>query len=303
MIVKDEARRLACCLDSVIGLEPEIIIADTGSSDSTLDIAREFGANVSSFDFQWIDFAAARNHTLRQAHGKWILVLDADETLQPASVAVVEDLIVSSQNAGYYFERLNYTAKPDAPISDFAVRLFPNRPDYLYRGRVHETIDSSILSAGGKLVRSRARIDHDFASDPECRREKNLLYIGILNEEIAKDPHDTSRLDFLAAEYHQLGLFHEAAAIAERIADVRWSDATAHLRAGVYHLLFTQEPERARADFLHALRLRPNFEEALAFLRRMEWDGTGAQGVNAVRTPSAARDPVAQSVLLRKVGD
>lgn len=275
MIVKDEARRLARSLHSVMSLEPEIIIADTGSSDSTVEIARECGARVSHFDFEPIDFAAARNYTLEQARGKWIFVLDADETLQPASVAIVKDLIQTPKNAGYYFERLNYSSKPDTPISDFAVRLFPNRPDYRYHGRVHETIDSSILSAGGKLLTSTARIDHEFACDPESRREKNLLYIRILNEEIANDPQDTSRLDFLAAEYHQLGMFHEAAAIAERIADFRSSDATAHLHAGVYHLLFTREPERARADFLNALRLRPNFEEALAFLRSIEHDGPG----------------------------
>lgn len=174
----DRQRRspVSCPLSrSVMALAPEIIVAATGSSDSTLEIARQYGATVSRFDFRYIDFAAARNHTLAQAHGKWILVLDADEKLQPSSIAIVADLIASSKNAGYYFERLNYTANVDAPVSDFAARLFPNRPEYRYRGRVHETVNAAILSAGGKLLASRARIDHEFAPDPESRREKNLL--------------------------------------------------------------------------------------------------------------------------------
>jgi tetratricopeptide (TPR) repeat protein len=150
------------------------------------------------------------------------------------------------------------------------VRLFPNQPDYRYRGRVHETIDRSIVKAGGRLVKSAIRIDHDFASDPETRRRRNHWYIEILKEEIAADPSDDSRLDFLAAEYHQLGMFNEAAEVAERIAVMRPLDARAHLFAGVYHLLYKPDFARARADFNQALKLRPGYEEAAAFLRSLD---------------------------------
>ena len=100
------------------------------------------------------------------------------------------------------------------------VRLFPNRPNYRYRGRVHETVDASILSGGGRLRKTGIRIDHNFSSDREARRRKNHWYIEILKEEIAADPGDDSRLDFLAAEYHQLEMFDEATEIAERIVAV-----------------------------------------------------------------------------------
>src|SRR5208282_636290 len=105
--------------------------------------------------------------------------------------------------------------------TDYVVRLFPNRPNYRYRGRVHETIDASILRGGGRLLKSAIQIDHTFVSDREARRRKNHWYIEILKEEIAADPSDDSRLDFLAAEYHQLEMFAEATEIAERIVRLR----------------------------------------------------------------------------------
>jgi glycosyltransferase involved in cell wall biosynthesis len=270
MIVKNEECTLLHCLDSVRSLAPELIVIDTGSGDQTLRLAAAHGAKVSAFDFTFVDFAAARNHALSLATGRWVLVLDADETLHSASIPVIKDLAARHENAGYYFERLNYETGSADPRKDYVVRLFPNRPEYRYRGRVHETVDAAILAGGGRLLRSEIRLDHAFASDPEARRRKNLRYIAILKEEIAADPSDHSRLVFLAAEYHQLGMFEEAARVAERLAMERPLDPQAHLHAGVYHLLYTKDCRQSRCDLLEALRLRPNYPEAQSFLGILE---------------------------------
>jgi glycosyltransferase involved in cell wall biosynthesis len=270
MIVKDAERELARCLDAVGDLAYEIIVVDTGSTDSTRAIAARRGAKVIPFDFTRIDFAGARNCGVASASGQWILVLDADEALHAESRPLVREIAARGENAGYYFERLNRRAESKNAITDHVVRLFPNRPDYRYRGRVHETVDASILTGGGRLVRTSIRIDHDFAGDPEARRKRNLLYVGILEEEIAADPADYSRLDFLAAEYHQLGMFDKAASIAERLARLRPLDPESHLRAGIYHLLYKVDRARARANFIEALRLRPGYAEAQSFLKSME---------------------------------
>jgi len=270
MIVKNEESTLPRCLDSVSRLATEVVIADTGSTDRTLAVAANYGAKVSRFDFTVVDFAAARNHTLARARGRWILVLDADECLHPASVPLIHEAVDREENAGYYFERVNHQLNSGATSVDYVVRLFPNRPAYRYRGRVHETIDDSILAGGGRLLRTGIRIDHDFSTDSETRRQRNHWYIGILNEEIAADPGDHSRLVFLGAEYHQLGMFDKAAEIAERLATVRPLDPEAHLHAGVYHLLYIRDRDRARADFLEALRLRPGYAEAQSLLELLE---------------------------------
>lgn len=270
MIVKNEERSLLRCLDSISSLAPEIIVVDTGSTDATPAIAASHGAQVIPFDFSVVDFAAARNQALARANSRWILALDADEILHPGSLPLIQELIAHEENAGYYFERLNCHADSEGSTKDYVVRLFPNRPSYRYRGRVHETIDDSILAGGGRLLRTEVRLDHNFASDPESRRRRNLWYIEILKEEIAADPGDHSRLVFLAAEYHQLAMFDKAAEVTERIAIMRPLDPQAHLHAGVYHLIYTLDRERARADFMEALRLRPGYVEAQSFLKRVE---------------------------------
>ncbi len=270
MIVKNEELNLARCLDAARDLAGEVIIVDTGSTDRTAGIGAVYGATVLPFEFRIVDFAAARNHAIARASGRWILMLDADEILDRASAAMLEDLAALDENAGYFLERCNHSSDSGSPFTDYVVRLFPNRPDYRYRGRVHETIDAAILLGGGRLQKSGIRIDRRFSSDRQERRRKNQWYIEILKEEIAADPGDDSRLDFLAAEYHQLEMFDEATAIAERIVQARPHEARAHLFLGIYHLLNRPDPTRARADFHQALKLRPGYAEAESFLQLVD---------------------------------
>jgi len=270
MIVKNAERSLPACLDSVRDLPCELIVVDTGSTDRTARIAAGYGAEVIPFDFTIVDFAAARNRAIARARGRWILMLDADETLDRASAPALEKLVAVDENAGYILERRNHAPDSSNPTVDHVVRLFANRGNHRYRGRVHETIDTSILSGGGRLHTTGIRIDHNLSSDREAQRRKNHWYIEILKEEIAADPSDDSRLDFLAAEYHQLQMFDEATEIAERIVHMRPLDPRAHLFAGIYHLRYKPDLVRARADFNQALKLRPGYAEAESFLQLVD---------------------------------
>jgi len=270
MIVKNEEHNLPKCLESVRTLADDLIIVDTGSTDATPHIAACHGAKVVPFDFTRADFAAARNCALSHARGRWILLLDADEILDRAGAPMIETLVALNENAGYFFERCNHSSDSGSSTTDYVVRLFPNRPNYRYRGRVHETVDASILAAGGRLHKTAVRIDHSFCSDRGERRRKNQWYIEILREEIAANPNDDSRLDFLAAEYHQLEMFHEATEVAEQIARLRPLDHRAHLFVGLYHLLYEPDLVRARADFNQALKLYPGYAEARSFLQLLD---------------------------------
>ncbi|MHB8146865.1 MAG: glycosyltransferase family 2 protein, partial [Vulcanimicrobiaceae bacterium] len=84
MIVKNEERFLAQCLRSVADAVDEIIVVDTGSTDGTIEIAKSFGATVIERDWR-NDFSWARNESIKPATRRWILFLDADEELVPAS--------------------------------------------------------------------------------------------------------------------------------------------------------------------------------------------------------------------------
>lgn len=80
MIVKNEEKVLARCLDSIVELMDEIIIVDTGSTDRTKEIAARYTDKV--YDFQWIDdFSAARNFSFSKATQDYIYSADADEVL------------------------------------------------------------------------------------------------------------------------------------------------------------------------------------------------------------------------------
>ena len=80
MIVKNEEKVLARCLDSIRGFVDEIIIVDTGSDDDTKRIARKYTDKV--YDFEWIDdFAAARNYSFSKATMQYCMWMDADDVI------------------------------------------------------------------------------------------------------------------------------------------------------------------------------------------------------------------------------
>jgi cellulose synthase/poly-beta-1,6-N-acetylglucosamine synthase-like glycosyltransferase len=92
MIVKNEERLFGQCLASVKDIADELIGIDTGSTDRTVDIAREHGAQVSHFEW-FSDFAAACTASIAPAAGDWILFLDADEELSAAGKQTLPSLL------------------------------------------------------------------------------------------------------------------------------------------------------------------------------------------------------------------
>jgi glycosyltransferase involved in cell wall biosynthesis len=259
MIVRDEEAALERCLNSVADLAGEIVVVDTGSTDATVDIARARHATVVRHDFARVDFAAARNAGLAAATGDFVLVLDADETLDPASGPAVRALAARGGDRGYVVRRRNIPADPaDRPWFDHAVRLFRRNPLFRYAGSVHETVDASILAAGGRLIRSDIVLQHHLPPAAELRA-KGLRYLDLLRAESSDDPE---RLVFLAAEYHRLERYPEATAVAERVAELSPDDFDAQFTAALYHFFYSGDPARAERDLAAAARIRPDAPEA-----------------------------------------
>src|SRR5215469_3608508 len=109
MIVKDGEKDLAECLQSVQGTVDEIIVGDTGSSDSSVAIARQFGARVIHIGWE-NDFAKARNLSLREVTSDWVLVLDADERLDPGASKALPALLAGAPADGYQVPIRNYVS-------------------------------------------------------------------------------------------------------------------------------------------------------------------------------------------------
>ena len=80
MIVKNEQQTLSRCLESVRDVVDEIIIVDTGSTDSTKDVAKKYTDKI--YDFKWIDdFSSARNFSFSKASMDYCMWLDADDII------------------------------------------------------------------------------------------------------------------------------------------------------------------------------------------------------------------------------
>ena len=155
MIVKNEEKYLDRCLSALKpildSIDSELIIADTGSTDSTVEIAKKYTENV--FYFEWInDFAAARNSTLERAKGEWYMFLDADEIFESC-----DDIIrffktgeyKNYKGAGYTIK--NYTNSEDYSIfsSFVTTRLFCLEPGMKFIGCVHEAMRPCLLPIKG----------------------------------------------------------------------------------------------------------------------------------------------------------
>jgi glycosyltransferase involved in cell wall biosynthesis len=143
MIVKDEESNLRDCLESVKDIADEIVIVDTGSKDRTLDIAREFDAQIHHFN--WIDdFSAARNYALSKSTGDWILYLDADERLRKDSIPELKKIIATNDNAAYKCLLDCIDNHNNKPSLLKYTRLFRNNRKIKFTGRVHEQVLSSL---------------------------------------------------------------------------------------------------------------------------------------------------------------
>jgi len=110
VITKDEEANLPRLLDSLERLQPaEVVIVDSGSTDATVAIARDYGAHVIETD--WPGHVEQKNRALAACHQPWILSLDADEPISPELADNIRDLLVNESapvNTGYEVSRLTW---------------------------------------------------------------------------------------------------------------------------------------------------------------------------------------------------
>ena len=159
MIVKNEEKFLKDCLESVVGVVDEIIVVDTGSTDATVKIAREYDAQI--HNFKWInDFSAARNFSLSKCTGDWILYLDADERLNKESVQELKKVISTNKKLSVYCNIYNVDEINNKPNMMKYTRLFKNSPGIKFKGRAHEQIEKSLEEKGYQLINSNITITH-----------------------------------------------------------------------------------------------------------------------------------------------
>ena len=156
IITKNEAANIRSCLESVAWAD-EIIVVDSGSTDTTVEICRELRAKV--FVDNWPGFGMQKNRALDHATCPWVLSIDADERVTPELRAEIEAALATPQAYGYRIPRL----------SSFCGRFMRHsgwRPDYVLRlfrrdkGRFSDALVHESVQIAGRVTELRQDLLH-----------------------------------------------------------------------------------------------------------------------------------------------
>ena len=165
VITHNEAANIARCLDSVPFVAEKVVI-DSGSTDDTVAIARARGARV--VDQAWLGFGPQRNFASTQAAHDWILVLDADEFLEPPLIEELQQrlpgLMASDAAAGILRRSTWYMGAPmrwyRPMVGEKLARLYHRGRARWTDARVHESLrfDLSLIHTPSPRDTERSRM-------------------------------------------------------------------------------------------------------------------------------------------------
>lgn len=205
LITKNNQSTLAECLASLYRYNFEIVIADTGSTDKTVEIARQFTDKV--YHFGWVnDFAAARNFVASKASFDYILTLDSDERLVGGSKEELQQFFTENntrKTVGLYkVTDILGSGKKQRQIITNVIRIYDRRYcKYYYR--VHEQvglIEDKNASLDTRIL--NVRTIHPGYQDEKVLQAKNQRNIELLKAQLAKTPNHAYFTYQLAKSYY-----------------------------------------------------------------------------------------------------
>ena len=195
LIVKNEERSLEKCLEALTPLRQaipcELIIADTGSTDKTKEIAKKYADIL--FDFTWVnDFSAARNAVMDKATGKWFMTVDADEYLIPDVTELVEFLNNNKKCVlATTIIRNHHSKEMNTTYADFnALRIVRMDTGRRYSGEIHESLPCQNINEIYAL--KNTIFDHDGYANvsEEFSEKKEKRNLELLEAKLANDPNN-----------------------------------------------------------------------------------------------------------------
>jgi glycosyltransferase involved in cell wall biosynthesis len=143
---KDERRNIRACIESVQAIADEILIADSGSTDGTLEIVREIGG-CRIIEREYVNSANFKNWAIPQSRYPWVLVVDADERVTPELAEEIRQVLQSppADKDGFWIDRQNhylgYRIKHCGWNSDAVIRLFRRDKSRYEQRWVHAEVD------------------------------------------------------------------------------------------------------------------------------------------------------------------
>jgi glycosyltransferase involved in cell wall biosynthesis len=178
LIVRNEERDLPACLESLRGMAQEVIVVDSGSTDQTVSIAKEFGARVIHREFA--GFGPQKQFALEQVTGEWVLNIDADERLSPALREEMTVVLSGEPSVhGFYLRFQNvffgHRLRFGGLWNEKHLRLFRRDQAHYVGKEIHEGI--SVVPPLGRL---RGRVLHESYKNFSEYLDKCNRYTGLV---------------------------------------------------------------------------------------------------------------------------
>lgn len=269
MIVKDESEVICRCLASVKPMIDYWVIVDTGSTDKTQEIIKNFMKDIPGelHERPWVNFGHNRNEALELAKGKadYTLIIDADEQLIYAPDFKRDELSKDFYYITTEFSGTNYER----------VQLVNNQFNWKWTGVLHETIGcpnayrSEILLGVKNLVST----DGCRSKDPQKYQKDALVF----EKAILEEPNNSRYVFYLAQSYKDAGEFESAIKnYKRRIAMGGWDKEIfwAKLQIAILEETLAYAPDSIEKSYLEAYTYRPTRAEPLyrlaSYLRRNE---------------------------------
>jgi glycosyltransferase involved in cell wall biosynthesis/2-polyprenyl-3-methyl-5-hydroxy-6-metoxy-1,4-benzoquinol methylase len=152
LIARNNEKDIARCLDSIHQVADEIIIADNGSTDSTLEIAEKYGAKIINLPEKWPqapewapapgNFSWMRNESVKPATGDWILWIDTDEELRNGHL--LGQYLQSRLFDGFVLRQNHLMVDVDTKSHDTPVRVYRADQGFEFYGCIHEHAHKSL---------------------------------------------------------------------------------------------------------------------------------------------------------------
>ena len=192
MIVKNEESMLPRCLKSIRDWVDEIVIVDTGSTDNTIEIAKQFKARV--FEHPWQnDFSLHRNQSINYSTGDWICIIDADEEFVSDMSRFRKRLKKLPKHIKALVVSVNEISDKKQSTAWLGLRFFKRNSGIHYKNAVH---NKAVYK--GACAATDIQMNHyGYSLEPDKMAAKRARTESLLLERLSKDDKDHAALYYL----------------------------------------------------------------------------------------------------------
>ncbi|MBW7572344.1 glycosyltransferase [Caproiciproducens faecalis] len=213
MVTKNDEKYLVDSLKEFKEVADETVLVDIGSTDRTVELARQEGAQV--YQMEWTDsWSEAKNLCLEHAAGRWVLFLQPGEMVPEEHRGKIRELLMNPNVEGYLFHLDGTTREHTVSSPVQSLRLFRNRKEYRFQYRSFERIPDEQINA---LEPASVRIVH--RDDTALFRELGKR-IPLVQKDLEERPLDSyvrylAGMELLNQKKYEESVPHFQAAIAE----------------------------------------------------------------------------------------